>query len=164
MKRVIIVRHAKTISYNYDNDIERELTDRGEEDAEMISLELKKSNISADLIISSPAKRAKQTVEIYAGTLDYPKKSIRFEKKLYSGKSPENFLNMLRELEDEKNTVFVFGHNPSVYYYMNYLLRDFTDDVPTCSTVGIDFDVDSWENIKERSGIMGLRLIPDMFR
>jgi phosphohistidine phosphatase len=164
MKRVIIVRHAKTVSYNYDNDIERELTDRGEEDAEMISLELKKANISADLIISSPARRAKQTAEIYAKMLDYPKKTIRYEKKLYSGKAPENFLNMLRELEDEKNTVFVFGHNPSVYYYMNYLLRDFTDDVPTCSTVGIDFDVDSWEHIEAKTGSMGLRLIPDMFR
>jgi phosphohistidine phosphatase len=164
MKRVIIVRHAKTISYNYDNDIERELTERGEEDAEIISHELKKSNISADLIISSPAKRAKQTAEIYAKTLDYPKKSIRFEKKLYSGKSPENFLKMLQELEDEKNTIFVFGHNPSVYYYMNWLMRDFTDDVPTCSTVGIDFDVNSWEDLKEKSGSLGLRLIPDMFR
>jgi phosphohistidine phosphatase len=164
MKRVIIVRHAKTISYNYDNDIERELTERGEGDAETISLELKKSNISADLIISSPAKRAKQTAEIYAKTLDYPKKTIRYEKKLYSGKTPENFLNMLRELEVEKNTVFVFGHNPSVYYYMNYLMHDFTDDVPTCSTVGIDFDVDSWENIEAKTGSQGLRLIPDMFR
>lgn len=163
MKRVIIVRHAKTISYNYDNDIERELTERGEEDAEVISNELKKSNISTDLIISSPARRAKQTAEIFAGTLDYPKKSIRFEKKLYSGKTPENFLKMLRELEDEKSTVFVFGHNPSVYYYMNYLLRDFTDDVPTCSTVAIDFDVDSWNDIEAKSGSLGLRLIPDMF-
>ena len=164
MKRVIIVRHAKTISYNYDNDIERELTERGEEDAETISNELKKLNISADLIISSPAKRAKQTAVIYAKTLDYQKKNIRFEKKLYSGKSPENFLKMLQELEVEKNTVFVFGHNPSVYYYMNWLMRDFTDDVPTCSTVAIDFDVESWDNIKERSGELGLRLIPDMLR
>jgi len=164
MKRVIIVRHAKTISYNYDNDIERELTERGEEDAEAISHELKKLSISGDLIISSPAKRAKQTAEIYAKTLDYPKKNIRYEKKLYHGKSPENFLNMLRELEDEENTVFVFGHNPSVYYYMNYLLRDFTDDVPTCSTVGIDFNVNSWNDLEGKSGSLGLRLIPDMFR
>jgi len=164
MKRVIIVRHAKTISYNYDNDIERELTDRGEEDAETISSELKKSGISADLIISSPAKRARQTAVIFANTLDYPKKAIRFEKKLYSGKSPENFLIMLSELEDEINTVFVFGHNPSVYYYMNYLMRDFTQDVPTCSTVGIDFEIDSWSDLEARSGELSLRLIPDMFR
>lgn len=164
MKRVIIVRHAKAIPTDYDNDIERGLTERGEEDAETISHELKKSGISADLIISSPAKRARQTAEVFANTLDYPKNSIRFEKKLYSGKSPENFLIMLSELEDELNTVFVFGHNPSVYYYMVYLMRDFTHDVPTCSTVAIDFGVDSWSGLEDRSGTLGLRLIPDMFR
>jgi phosphohistidine phosphatase len=164
MKRVIIVRHAKAVPTDYDNDIERGLTERGEDDAETISKELKKSGISAELIISSPAKRAKKTAEIFAKTLDYPKKSIRFEKKLYSGKSPENFLIMLKELEDELNTVFVFGHNPSVYYYMNYLMRDFTYDVPTCSTIAIDFDIDSWSDLEARSGELGLRLIPDMFR
>jgi phosphohistidine phosphatase len=164
MKRVIIVRHAKAVPTDYDNDIERDLTDRGEEDAETISRELKKSGISADLIISSPAKRTKRTAEIFAKTLDYPKKLIRFEKKLYSGKSPENFLLMLSELEDEINTVFVFGHNPSVYYYMVYLMHDFTHDVPTCSTVAIDFNIDSWSDLEGRTGELGLRLIPDMFR
>lgn len=164
MKRVVIVRHAKAEPSGYDNDIERNLTERGEEDAEIVSLELMKSGISPDLIISSPAKRAKKTAEIFAKTFDYPKKSIWFEKKLYHGKTAENFLVMLKELEDEKNTVFVFGHNPSVYYYMNYLMRDFTDDVPTCSTVAIDFNVDSWNDLEARSGTVGLRLIPDMFR
>jgi phosphohistidine phosphatase len=164
MKRVIIVRHAKSVPTDYDNDIERDLTERGEEDAEMISLELKKSGISPGLMISSPAKRAKKTAEIFAKTFDYPKKAIRFEKKLYSGKTADNFLLMLRELEDELNTVFVFGHNPSVYYYMNYLMSDFTFDVPTCSTVAIDFNVDSWNDLNARSGSLGLRLIPDMFR
>jgi len=47
---------------------------------------------------------------------------------------------------------------------MNYLLRDFNDDVPTCSTVGIDFEVDSWSKLRERQGKMAFRLIPDMFR
>jgi len=43
-------------------------------------------------------------------------------------------------------------------------LRDFNDDVPTCSTVGIDFDVDSWSKLKDHQGKMAFRLIPDMFR
>ena len=164
MKRVILVRHAKSVSYGYDQDYDRKLAERGEEDAQTISLELQKMNIHADLIIASPAVRTSQTAWIYADTLGYSKKSILFEKKLYSGKTSENFLAMLQELEDEKDTVMVFGHNPTVYYYMNFLLRDFNDDVPTCSTVGIDFDVDSWSKLREGQGKMAFRLIPDMFR
>jgi phosphohistidine phosphatase len=164
MKRVVIVRHAKAEPYGYDNDLDRHLTERGENDADLISNELKRLKVFPDLIIASPARRTTKTAEIFASNLNYPEKSIRFEKKLYHGKSPENFLLMLKELEDELNTVFVFGHNPSVYYYMNYLMRDFTYDVPTCSTVGIDFNIDSWNDLDARSGTLGLRLIPDMFR
>ena len=164
MKRVIIVRHAKAVPYGYDNDIERNLTERGEEDADLISSELLKLKVSPDLIISSPAKRARKTAEIFARNLNYPKDTIRFEKKLFSGKTPENFLIMLKEIEDKHNTVFVFGHNPTVFYYLNYLLRNFTDDVPTCSTVAIDFKVNSWEAIEAKTGDMGLRIVPDSLR
>ena len=164
MKRVIIVRHAKSVSHGYDQDYDRILSERGEEDALTISLELQKMNIHPDLIIASPAVRTSQTAWIFADTLGYPKKTILFKKKLYSGKTSENFLAMLQELEDEKETIIVFGHNPTVYYYMHFLLRDFNDDVPTCSTVGIDFEVDSWSKLRERNGKMAFRFIPDMFK
>ena len=67
---------------------------------------------------------------------------------------------MLQELEDEKETVLVFGHNPTVYYYMHYLLHHFNDDVPTCSTVGIDFGVESWSQLRANAGEMHSALSP----
>lgn len=164
MKRVILVRHAKSVSHGYDQDFDRILTDRGEDDAQMIAITLKEKNIKPDLIIASPAIRTSQTAWIFADTLGYSKKMILFEKKLYSGKTPENFLLMLKELEDEKGTVLVFGHNPTIYYYLHYLLREFHDDVPTCSTVGIDFEVDNWNKLREHHGKIAFRLIPDMYK
>ena len=163
MKKVILVRHAKSVSYGYDQDFDRTLTDRGEDDAYKISQELKRLKIKPDLIIASPAVRTTQTARIYADALGYTHKAILFEKKLFSGKTPENFLTMLRELQDEKETVIVFGHNPTIYYYLNYLLDDFASDVPTCSTVGIDFEVNSWSDLKRNQGKMAFRYIPDMF-
>ena len=163
MKRVILVRHAKSVSHGYDQDYDRILTDRGEDNAQTISQELQKLNIHPDLIIASPAVRTTQTARIYAETLGYPFNAILFEKKLYSGKTSENFLAMLQELEDEKETVLVFGHNPTIYYYLHFLIHNFSDDVPTCSTVGINFEVDSWSKLKERGGKIAFRLIPDMF-
>ena len=164
MKRVILVRHAKSVSHGYDQDYDRTLAERGEEDALTISLELQKMNIHPDLIIASPAVRTSQTAWIFADTLEYSKKTILFAKKLYSGMTSESFLTMLQELEDEKETVIIFGHNPTVYYYMHFLLKDFTDDVPTCSTVGIDFEVDSWVKLRDHQGKMAFRFIPDMYR
>lgn len=53
---------------------------------------------------------------------------------------------------------------PTVYYYISYLLDEFYDDVPTCSTVGITFDTDRWEDIEPGSSKLAFRFIPDMFR
>ena len=164
MKRVILVRHAKSVSYGYDQDFDRTLTERGEEDAQKISLELQKMKIKPDLIIASPAVRTSQTAWIFADALGYSRKAILYDKKLFSGKTSENFLALLQEMEDEKQTIIVFGHNPTVYYYMHYLIHEFDDDVPTCSTVGIDFDVDSWSALRSGLGKMVFRFIPDMFR
>jgi phosphohistidine phosphatase len=162
MKRVIIVRHAKTIQYGYDQDFDRTLTNRGEENAERISLEMVKAHIKPDLILSSPAVRTTQTTRIYANSFGYPAGNVRYEKKLYSGMQITNFLRMLQEVDDRHTTVMVVGHNPTIYYYLHHLLPDFDLDVPTCSTVVIDFDIEKWEDLRERTGKMVYRWIPDL--
>ena len=89
---------------------------------------------------------------------------IRYEKKLYSGMvATFVFPNAYRKQDDLHTTVMVVGHNPTIYYYIDYLLPDFSLDVPTCSdhcdrvltlTIG--------PKLRERSGTMIHRWIPDM--
>jgi len=162
MKRVIIIRHAKTIQHGYDQDFDRTLTERGEENADQISSEMVKIGITPDLIISSPSVRTTQTTKIYARNFGYPTVNVRYEKKLYSGMLTTVFLQLLRELDDRHTTVMVVGHNPTVYFYLELLLPDFSLNVPTCSTVIIDFDIDNWSELRERSGKMAHRWIPDL--
>lgn len=162
MKRVIMVRHAKTIQYGYDQDYDRTLTERGEENAERISREMAKAQIKPDLIISSPAVRTTQTTRIYANSFGYPSGNVRYEKKLYSGMQANFFSRMLQEIDDQHTTVMVVGHNPTVYYFLDYLLPDFSLNVPTCSTIVIDFDIEKWEDLREHKGKMTWRWIPDL--
>ncbi len=162
MKSLILVRHAKTIQHGYDQDYDRTLTERGEENADQISSEMVKIGITPDLIISSPAVRTTQTTKIYAGNFGYPTGNVRYEKKLYSGMQTTIFLQLLRELDDRHTTVMVVGHNPTVYFYLELLLPNFSLNVPTCSTVVIEFDIDNWSKLKERSGKMAHRWIPDL--
>lgn len=160
MKRVIIVRHAKTIQHGYDQDFDRTLTDRGRDDAERTSQEMVKSGILPDLILSSPAVRTTQTTRIFADTFGYPTGNVRYEKKLYSGMLTTTFLKMLQEIDDSHSTVMVVGHNPTVYNYLDMLLPGFSLDVPTCSTVVIEFDIDLWADLIPHSGLMSQRWIP----
>jgi len=58
MKRLVLIRHAKTEQTGYDQDFQRELTDRGVADAHNIVSDLKKWKIIPDKINTSPAVRA----------------------------------------------------------------------------------------------------------
>lgn len=162
MKRLILVRHAKTIQYGYDQDYDRTLTERGQDDAERTGRELLKIQLCPDLIISSPAVRTTQTARIFADLLGYPAGKIRYEKKLYSGMQAGAFIRMLQELDDQYDTAMVVGHNPTVYYFITFLLPDFSLDVPTCSTIVMDFKVDRWADLSDHSGEMVHRWIPDL--
>jgi len=77
MKRVVIVRHAKSVPYGYDDDFNRDLSNKGKNDATLVSNELKRKNIFPDAMISSPAKRAIKTARIFAENLGFDKNNIR---------------------------------------------------------------------------------------
>lgn len=160
MKRVIIVRHAKSVPYGYDNDFNRDLTDRGETDAEKISERLKSLGVSPDLVIASPATRTMHTASIFCQNLEYDPTKIRQEEVLYEGMTTQSFIELLQNLPETVQTVFVFGHNPTVYYLAYNLVKYFNSDMPTCSTVAIDFQVEKWQDVSARGGTMAFQLMP----
>lgn len=164
MKTLVIVRHAKSVPYGYDDDFNRDLRDRGKNDAKLVSTELKKKGVIPEIMISSPAKRAMKTARIFAENLDYNEKDIRQVDAIYDGLTTSEFLDLVKELPDEVGTAFVFGHNPGFYYFVNNLLKNFKDEMPTTSTVGIDFKVKTWREVEARTGEKAFHLIPKMFK
>jgi phosphohistidine phosphatase len=160
MKRVVIIRHAKSEPYGYDNDFYRDLTDRGESDAEKISEKLRELDIKPGLVIASPATRAMRTATIFCKKLGYEVTKIRKEDILYSGITTQGFVDMLHELPESVETVFVFGHNPTVYYLAYNLVKYFNSDMPTCSTVVLDFPAEKWADVAARGGVVAVQLTP----
>ena len=146
MKRVVIVRHAKSVHYGYEDDFNRDLSDRGKNDAKLVSTEMYKKGILPDVMISSPAKRAMKTARIFAENLHFEKRNISEEQDIYDGLTTSEFLELNTSscLRMWKLHYF-FGHNPGFYYFVSNLLEIFHDEMPTCSSVGIDFEVDIWQ-------------------
>ena len=145
MKQLYIIRHAKSSWKDLSvNDFNRALNKRGKKDAPFMGLKLKDKNILPDIIISSPALRAKRTAQTIASEVGYTKQ-IQFDKKIYE--STINYINkLLKSIKDEKNIVFLFGHNPT----LNMLVEDyidFYDNIPTCGIVKIEFNCNSWKDI-----------------
>ncbi|HKI89902.1 MAG TPA: histidine phosphatase family protein [Draconibacterium sp.] len=164
MKRVVIVRHAKSTPYGYDDDFNRDLSNRGKSDASIIGSELRKRDVRPDMMISSPAKRAIKTARIFAEQLDFNRNNIIEKEEIYEGQTTSEFVEMIQGLPETAATTFFFGHNPAFYYFVGNLLAGFNDDMPTCSTVAIDFDVDSWKKVSARTGRKAFQLVPRMFK
>ncbi len=160
MKRLVLVRHAKAVQWGYEDDFNRDLTDRGVSDAGKVSAFLKEKGIRPDLIITSPAARALQTAMIFAGTFNYPEEKVVEEEEMFHGFTTGGFLDYLGDIPDGIETVFFFGHNPSIAYYAINLCRNFTHEVPTCSSIVIDFPVNSWKETESRSGTLFLQVNP----
>jgi phosphohistidine phosphatase len=160
MKRVVIVRHAKSVPYGYDDDFHRDLTEKGINDAGKISLKLKSLDILPDLVIASPATRTMRTATIYCNNLGFDNALIRKEEIFYEGLVTQDFIDILQALSEEVKTVFVFGHNPAVYYLAYNLLKYFNSDMPTCSTVVLDFPVEKWSEVSARGAQLTFQFIP----
>src|SRR5437899_10475758 len=90
MKTLFLVRHAKS---SWDDtalpDKDRPLNDRGKRDAPKMGERLAKRDVKPDLILSSPARRALTTAEIIAKKLDYKRKDIVADDRLYAGEADD---------------------------------------------------------------------------
>lgn len=163
MKTVILVRHAKS-DWNdpYVQDHDRALNNRGERDAPFMAEKFKEKNIAVDLIISSTAYRAISTAKAFASSIEYDFDKIRQELGIYEV-GQRYVIQELTKLDDNINTVMLFGHNPDFSSLAKYLCGDFQYQMTTCSIVCIDFEFENWSNIKNVSGKVRFFEYPKMY-
>jgi phosphohistidine phosphatase len=147
MKVLTLIRHAKS---SWDDptlpDMERPLNGRRKHDAPMMGKRLAKRGVSADLVVSSPAVRALTTTEIIAKELDYPRKAIVVDDRLY-GAGAEALLAVIREQDDALKRVMVCGHNPELDELAERLSQGEIAHMPTCAIVELTFDTKSWSHM-----------------
>ncbi|MCO4291409.1 histidine phosphatase family protein [Solitalea sp. MAHUQ-68] len=152
MKTLYLIRHAKSDkSISNVSDFDRPLNERGIKDAPSMGKILAKKITQPELIISSPALRAITTAKLFAEQLDYPEERIRLCNEIYEA-SVSTLLKLVNELGDETSIVIMFGHNPGLTDFFNYLTDNDLLNLPTCGIVKIDFDLESWTLISHGSG------------
>lgn len=104
-----------------------------------------------DLIISSYAKRALTTAEFFAEEFNYNKDKIQVEEQLYMC-SPQTILDLLKSLDNNLNTVLLFGHNPELTSFCNKINNHSIDNMPTCGMYGMKFETNKWNEINFGKG------------
>ncbi|QKF82747.1 SixA phosphatase family protein [Halarcobacter ebronensis] len=145
MKELYIIRHAQkenTDNYEYDYDVP--LTKRGIEAAKNLGTLLKRKKVLPDLIVSSPAIRARQSAEVIAKEIDY-NKGVMYNEVIYQA-----YLNELVEsisyTYDNINSLMIVGHNPSLTA-LAITFTNFKTELQMATAIKIEFDCDSWTQI-----------------
>jgi len=158
MKTLLLLRHAKSSRDDPAlRDFDRPLNDRGKEDAKLMGRYVRRKKIFIDVIVSSPAKRARRTSELFLKAADAPTEPV-FDERIYEA-SAHQLLRVVSEIDSAHQTVLLVGHNPG----FEDLLTSLTDRaarMPTASLACIDLSVDKWQEIAPRSGELRWLITP----
>lgn len=154
MKRLTLVRHAKSSWKDPElADFDRPLSKRGKQEAPLMGTRLAAMEQQPELLVSSPAKRAKKTARLIAQELQFADERLLFRPEIYEAE-PETLLNVVRGLDDCWQHVLLVGHNPGLTELGNLLAACGIENIPTCGVLCIDFDAVSWRNIGPGSGTL----------
>lgn len=152
MKILYLVRHAKSSwKDEHLSDIDRPLNSRGKRDAPFMGKLLYKKGIDPDVLISSPARRARATAFAFAEALDYPKNRIKINPMVYEASVPDLF-QVIEHWHDDLDAVMLFGHNFSYTEFANLYAKSPIDNVPTTGVVAIEFKVNRWKDVSAENG------------
>ena len=150
MKRLILMRHAKSDWSASGDDHSRPLNKRGIESAPAMGAWLRRKGWLPDEVLCSSSTRTRQTLDL----LGLPEVPTRFERDLYLAEA-EGIVDTLYGAEGD--TVLLIGHNFGIGICAHRLvnappLHPRFLDYPTCATSLIAFDIDDWTDIRWRTG------------
>ena len=152
MKRLYLIRHAKS-SWAEPGlpDFARPLHGRGKADAPFMGRRLADHGVFPDLILSSPAKRARKTAICIAAAVGFDKALIRFDEAIYEADVPA-LLAAIARVPAACGTLFLVGHNYGITDLAAWLVGRDIGVLPTCGIAGIEFAGLSWPDLREGSG------------
>ena len=117
-----IMRHAKSDwSGPQISDFERPINKRGTRNAIRIGGWMNENNHTPQKIISSPALRAKETIELVVEQISkFNLEDLTYEDELYLAGFTQ-LIEFINTYKDKVQSLMLVGHNPGIENLVNYL-------------------------------------------
>jgi phosphohistidine phosphatase len=155
-----IVRHAKAEDRAiFMSDFDRKLTSDGVTAAARMGRYLKGKSICPDIIISSPAPRAKDTANIIAEQTGYDLARLQLDELLFDG-GPKAYLAAINALPASTQTAMIVGHNPDVSYLAEFLTHQTIGSMSKGAVVAVTFEDVAWAEVSGRTGNVSFQIGP----
>ncbi|PYS76978.1 MAG: hypothetical protein DMF66_11785 [Acidobacteria bacterium] len=158
MKRLLLMRHAKS-SWGDGSlaDFDRPLNERGLKAAPLLGRFMRKQKLRPDLILCSPAERARQTVSLVveAAGLGVP---LRYDERIYEATSAR-LVEVVSQIEEDAGEAMLVGHNPGLEVLLERLTGE-SRRMPTAALARVALDVEKWSKVRDGAGRVELFVKP----
>lgn len=160
MLRLMLLRHAKSSWTDPGaDDMDRPLTPRGRRAAQAMGRVMAAKRLLPDLVLCSPARRARDTWKLVAEELKTAPKLI-VEDAIYDFGNGGRLVDAVRRAGGKARTVLVVGHNPSMERIAARLagkdsgkLRERLEKkYPTGALAVIAFNLADWQGLNGGEG------------
>jgi phosphohistidine phosphatase len=158
MKTLFVLRHAKSSWENPDwSDFERPLNSHGLDAARFIGGLIYERGLQPQIIVSSPAKRAKQTAVLVKEIAEVSK-PVKFDERIYEA-SPLALFNLIREFDEKWESALIVGHNPGFENLVRMLTGE-TVSMPTAALARINLEIENWHDLETNSNELEFLIRP----
>ncbi|MEU3986267.1 histidine phosphatase family protein [Streptomyces sp. NPDC026672] len=166
LRRLVVLRHAKSAWPEGVADHRRPLAPRGRRDAPAAGRALAEADCLPDLALCSTAVRARQTWELASAEWGTPP-PVRHDPRLY-GAGPDELLDVVREVPAEVETLLLVGHNPGLEELVLDLAGDALDDAldavrakfPTSAIAVLDWHGPGWIALAPGTALLTSMTVP----
>jgi phosphohistidine phosphatase len=158
MKTLFLLRHAKAENGSAGSpDFDRALNDRGRKEAQAVGTFIQKQNLVLDLVLSSTAKRARETTELVLASANLAVE-MRYDQRLYEA-GPLRLLEVISQIEEGRSSVLLVSHNPGMEELLQ-LLTGRLERMATGTLAKIDLKVARWNQALEEKGSLDWMVKP----
>ncbi|HEX3253985.1 MAG TPA: histidine phosphatase family protein [Pyrinomonadaceae bacterium] len=157
-RTLYLLRHAKSSWKDASlRDFDRPLKGRGRDAAKQIGKRLANENTQPQLVVCSPAVRARATADIVVKQAAL-KVDITFDERIYEA-SLRDLLGVVAEIPDDKQVAMMIGHNPGFEELVAFLSGEHRQ-MATCALAKIRSDAASWKDAKAGEGTLEWFITP----
>ncbi|CAL9628093.1 SixA phosphatase family protein [Streptomyces sp. enrichment culture] len=166
LRRLVVLRHAKSARPGDVADHERPLAPRGRRDAPAAGRALAEADCLPGLALCSTAVRARRTWELAAAQWGTPP-PVRYDPRLYAAGVPE-LLAVVRETPADVETLLLVGHNPGLEDLVLTLADDGLDDTldrvrekfPTSAVAVLAWRGADWRDLAPGAALLTSVIVP----
>jgi phosphohistidine phosphatase len=175
MRRLMLLRHAKTESdAPSGRDQDRRLDERGHTDAADIGEFIARHPPFPELILVSPAVRARQTWELAWTMMQarVPKPRVELVPDIYGAEVMQLLRSIRMSAGVDPQRLMLVGHNPGMHEFALALIgsgdaaarHELMRNLPTSGLAIIDFDIEDWSDVSFGCGRLMTFVTPKLLK